>query len=203
MRKRLLTLKKRESTGRMIACKDHAATKHPAVHQGRAEGRLHMLCPPKHQENHGAAQQILLLTEARGCQSADWAQYWAQLEMQGPATHWALFCLSEKHQLLAPGSYWHPNWTEPAAQRELAVALYVDTANLFSARTDTAPLEHVLHWFNPCAIPRSLGMVHFSSRASSTWSALCENLLSVNKTFALMRQLKWAHCKAYKNYWHS
>lgn len=87
MRKRLLTLQKRECWEN-DGVQDHAANKHPAIHQGRAEGQLHMICPLKHRETccscwaltHGATQQILLLTEARRCQSADWAQHWAQLE---------------------------------------------------------------------------------------------------------------------------
>lgn len=32
---------------------------------------------------------------------------------------------------------------------------------------DTAPLEHVLHWFNPCTAPCSLRVVCFSSRERS------------------------------------
>lgn len=190
---------------------DHAVIKHFAIHRETTEEQLHAICLLKHRESccsywaltHGATQQILLLPEAY------WAQHWAQLELQGPATHWALFCLSEKHQLLAPGSYWDPNSTEPATQQELAVALDIDMANLFPTSTDIALVEHVLHWFNPCTMsctgltPCSLSMVCFSSRKSSTWPALYESLLSVNKTFALMRQLKCAYCKAYKNYWHS
>lgn len=81
----------------------------------------------------------------------------------GPATHWALFCLSEKHQLLTPGSYWDPNSTEPATQRESPAALDIDIANLLSASTDIVPLGYITCWFNPCTIPCSLRVVCFSS----------------------------------------
>lgn len=204
-RKRLLTLRKRDSVGRTMACNTMLQTSIlPRIRGGRRDSCMRH----GHQSScgvlsHGATHQILLLTEARCCQSADWAQHRVQLEPQGPATHWALFCLSEKHQLLAPGSYWDPNWTEPATQQEPAVALDIGIANVFLASSDIAPWEHVLHWFNPCTTPCSLRMVCFSSRESRIWPALCENLLSVNETFTLMRQLKWAYCEAYKNYWHS
>lgn len=141
MRKRLLTLQKRESVGRTMVSKTMLQTSILPLIRGELRDRCMQFghrssCWPL---THGATQQILFLTEARRCQSGDWAQHWAQLELQGPATHWALFCLSEKHQLLAPGSYWNPNSTEPATQRELAVALDIDIANLFSAITILHP----------------------------------------------------------------